>query len=868
IKIKPYLNNLTTNGAITVTLNVKDETNAIIFHVKDIEIDRSSLKIRSVKSDNPLGITSQNYIEGEKYKIVLDEPLTKNIMYTLELTYVGHLNNHLQGFYRSHYEQLENDGVTTRYLASTQFSPTDARRAFPCFDEPSFKANFSIVIGRPSNMPSLSNMPLEKSDIDTVDKGWTWDYYQTTPKMSTYLVAFVVSDLQGYGSSDKLMKVWSRRHLISETTYAAEFAPKVLRFFENYFNITFPLPKIDIVAIPDFGYNAMENWGLITFRESALLYNEQDSDVDNKRSIATILAHELGHQWFGNLVTPKWWNDLWLKEGFATYLQYLGSDFAEPSWHINEEFIISETNRAFELDALESSRAISFDVKNSRQIRQTFDELSYGKGACIIRMMNHFLGENVFKIGLINFLNKYKYGNANREDLFAVLTEEAHKSGSLDKSMTIKDIMDSWTKQPGFPVVTAIADKANKKLILSQKRFLFTNQQNDSSTWWVPISIITDLDEKYHDTKPTVWLKNEPMVTINLNMSQWYLININQTGYYIVNYDESNWRKLTENIMNFPPLIRGQLISDSMDLARANLLDYDIPLKLLSRMAIRDSAIMFIPITITFKKLEYLSDVLANTPVFGLFEEFQSTVFKSTYRSVDSDTNYYSDDYLLQKIRKAVLKWSCRKTDSECAIRSHHKFRFWMEKNERVPPNLRDIVYCTAIRQGSEAEWNFAYNQYLRTASVSEKNVLLDALGCTTKRWLLSRYLDFLVHNDSSIRIQDAGRVFKSVSDNNVASTMAFDFLRMNWDKLLAHYGEGFNIISKMVKSLPRYMNTEYQLAELIRFKNEIRNNIGTASQAFDSTIEKVRGNVDWMKKNYHSVEKWLIEHRNYYNML
>ncbi|XP_063912538.1 aminopeptidase N-like isoform X2 [Zophobas morio] len=865
IQIKPYLNNLTFHGSIVMTLNIKDETDEIIFNVKNIEIDKPSLKIKSAKSDKPLQIASQDYLQGERYKIVLDESMSKNIMYTLELMYVGHLNNHLQGFYRSSYD--ENSDSFEKYLASTQFSPTDARRAFPCFDEPSFKANFTLIIGRFSNMTSLANMPLEKSDQDENYKDMFWDYYKTTPKMSTYLVAFVVSDLQGYGSSDKLIKIWSRRSLSIQARYAAELAPKVLHFFEDYFNISFPLPKIDIVAIPDFGYNAMENWGLITFRESALLYNTNEPDVDSRRTIATILSHELGHQWFGNLVTPKWWNDLWLKEGFSSYVQYLGTDFAEPSWRIKDEFMFSETNRAFAIDGFESSRPISFEVKNSRQIKQTFDELSYAKGAAIVRMMNHFLGEETFKNGIISYLKKHQFGNADRDDLFETLNKEAHKKGSLDSSLNVKTIMDSWTKQPGFPVVTAIRDVANKKLILSQKRFLFTTRPLDNSTWWVPISIVTDVNPDFDNTRPTVWLKNEPMVTVNLNMSSWYLINIHQTGYFIVNYDEANWKSLTENIMLLPPLIRAQLISDSMDLARANLLDYDIPLKLVQLMALRDKDIMFVPTHVAFKKLEYLSDMLSSTPSFGLFETFHSTIFKETYTLVNSNRDYYSDNYLGQRIRKTVMKWACRKSDSECAITSHRLFRQWMEHKTIIPPNIRDVVYCTAIRQGNEAEWQFAFNRYLNTTSVTEKNVLLDALGCTTRKWLLSRYLGHLVRNDSSIRIQDASRVFKSVCDNNIANTMAFDFLRTHWNELLSHYGEGFNIISKMVKSLPRFMNTEYQLSELIRFRNEIRNNISTASQAFDSTIEKVRGNVEWIKKNYHSVENWLTVHQEHFHL-
>ncbi|KAJ8960401.1 hypothetical protein NQ318_013681, partial [Aromia moschata] len=861
IQIVPHLQNLTTNGTVTIRLDVLEDTNKIIFHVNNITIDKHSVSVTSTKPDSrPIKIDDQSHVEGQKYKIELNEGLKKGEQYLLEIKYNGALNTHLQGFYRSQYHDANGQ---ERYTASTQFSPTDARRAFPCFDEPLFKAKFTINLARPSNMSTLSNMPLKTSDVSVDMADTYWDHYPETPKMPTYLVAFMVSDLRGRTAvNNTMIKVWSRTDYLPQTQYALTIAPEILEYFENYFEIKFPLPKMDIVAVPEFGFNAMENWGLITFRESSLLYDPRRSTNDDKRTIATVLAHEIAHQWFGNLVTPKWWNDLWLKEGFATYLEYFGVNHAEPKWKIVDEFLPSETERAMAIDALESSRPISFEVKNGKQIRQAFDEISYAKGACIIRMMNHFLGETVFKNGLINFLKTYQGRNADRQDLFSSLTEEAHKAGVLLPNETVRIIMDTWTGRAGFPVVTATADYERHKLHISQKRF-YLIEKDEKSSWWVPLSFTNQKNADFNDTKPKFWLKGQYEITEDVELNGWYLLNTMHTGYFIVNYDERNWRALSKHIMDLPPPIRAQLISDSMDLARANLLDYDIPLRMISTMAVNDQAIMLVPTVMAFDKLKFLSDILSATPVFGLFEEYHQTIFKETYNIVTFDDRI--DDYITRRIRETVLEWSCRSPESSCAHESRSRFRELIIKGTSVEPNLRPIVYCTAVRDGNEVEWNFAYDKYLTTSSTSEKNALLDALGCTQLRWLLSRYLNKLL-DDTSIRIQDADRVFESVAKNKIGTPIAFNFLRANWDELVAHYGDGFNIIGKMVKSLAENMNTEYQLNELERFRDSVKDNLSTTSMAFDTAIETVRANVEWMKKNYGQVAAWLHKNKdNYY---
>ncbi|CAH0563653.1 unnamed protein product [Brassicogethes aeneus] len=322
IKIIPNLKTLDISGVVRITFIVKNETNKIIFNLSNIIIVEESVKITQKENSKSIEIKSQNYMECCLYEIALNNPLKVEEEYFLDLAYSGELNKSLQGFYKMTY--LDNfDDVRTG--ASTQFSPTDARKAFPCFDEPHFKATFRISIARPSDMKTLSNMILEKSEPIIGSDNYVWDHYPETPKMPTYIVGFMITTLKTTSNLDNLIRVWCRGILLGLTDFATDLAPKILNYLEDYFDIKFPLPKMDLVAVPEFGFSAMENYGMITFRENVLLCNKNAS-IDEKKKSALVMGHEIAHQWFGNLVTPSTWNDLWLKEGFATYFEYLSVD--------------------------------------------------------------------------------------------------------------------------------------------------------------------------------------------------------------------------------------------------------------------------------------------------------------------------------------------------------------------------------------------------------------------------------------------------------------------------------------------------------------------------------------------------------------
>ncbi|CAL4078622.1 unnamed protein product, partial [Meganyctiphanes norvegica] len=583
VRLQPFINgDYTIKGLIGIVMECKEPANNVSLHIADIITKNETIKLHPSNNLRGEGLAIKQHVfdkEREFYVAHLAAPLEVGKNYTLIMEFEGLLNDNLRGFYRSFY--TDKFGVKKR-IATTQFQVTDARRAFPCFDEPALKASFDVTIGRQTNMTAISNMPLKKTTPIDDEKGWVWDQFETTVPMSTYLVGFVVSDfphVTSYTEDGVLFRVWARDSAINQAEYARQIGPKVLTYFTKYFNIPYPLPKQDMVAVPDFRAGAMENWGLSIYRDSALLYEPGVSTARNKQRVANIVAHELAHQWFGNLVTPSWWTDLWLNEGFATYCANIGTNAVQPSWKMFEQSVVS-LQGVFTLDCLESSHPISIPVGHPDEIGQIFDQITYQKGAAIIRMMNHFLTEKTFRKGVTNYLNKYAYKAAEQDNLWQFLTDQAQADKTLDSGLTVKMVMDTWTLQMGYPVISVKRNQDGSSATVTQERFLLVKNANSTDKhdykWWVPLSYTTQDELNFANTKNKLWLnKNECQITLSglPRSNKWIIVNTQQTGYYRVNYDIKNWMLLINQLTNedhlaIHTLNRAQLIDDSLVLAR------------------------------------------------------------------------------------------------------------------------------------------------------------------------------------------------------------------------------------------------------------------------------------------------------------
>ena len=469
LQFEPLFHNFTFNAMEIITISLSKATDLII-------LDAAELKIKKCHVEQGTKIITANASLNEKNER-LTIKLSKKIKGKAKLCirFTGVLNDRLLGFYKSQYK--DNKGKT-KYLATTQFEAADARRAFPCWDEPAVKATFDVSLLVDRHHDAISNMPvISKKNVDSK----ILYKFGRTPIMSTYLLYLGVGEfeyLHGRLRNIKIRIVTTKGNK-NKGKLSLDFTKKFLSEYEKYFGIKYPLPKLDMIAIPDFAAGAMENWGAITFREAILLYDPKTSSTRTKQYIAEVISHEIAHQWFGNLVTMKWWNDLWLNESFATFMATKIVDKFYPEWDLWDQFLDDAMLQAMSLDSLRNSHPINVDVKHPAQIREIFDVISYDKGGNVLRMLENYVGIENFRKGLKHYLTSHKFSNAEGQDLWNSIGKISHKP--------VSSMMKTWIDQVGYPVVDV--KRENSKISLTQRRFLSDGSKLAKGKWAIPITI-------------------------------------------------------------------------------------------------------------------------------------------------------------------------------------------------------------------------------------------------------------------------------------------------------------------------------------------------------------------------------------------
>ena len=446
---------------------MKEDTSSIALNTLELEIQSSSVSSNGVE----VASSPKHSFDADKQttSFSLGEKLAAGSKAIFTIHFTGILNDKLAGFYRSTYKHP--DG-TNHYLATTQMEPTDARRAFPCFDEPALKATYTVTLVADKNHTCLSNMDeASEKEVDSKITGGKRKAvtFNKTPLMSTYLLAFIIGELNYVETNNFRLpiRVYSPPSSnIEHGRFSLELAARTLAFYEKEFDSKYPLPKMDMVAIPDFSAGAMENWGLVTYRSVDLLFDETASGASTKQRVAEVVQHELAHQWFGNLVTMDFWDGLWLNEGFATWMSWYSCNTFYPEWKIWEGYVTDNLASALALDSLRSSHPIEVPVKRADEVNEIFDAISYSKGSAVLRMLSKYLGEDVFMEGIRRYLKKHAYGNTRTEDLWAALADASGKP--------VESIMSIWTKNVGYPVVSVTENESKKTIHVKQNRFLKT----------------------------------------------------------------------------------------------------------------------------------------------------------------------------------------------------------------------------------------------------------------------------------------------------------------------------------------------------------------------------------------------------------
>ncbi|KAM3257108.1 hypothetical protein ACQJBY_049440 [Aegilops geniculata] len=518
--LRPDLVACTFSGSVAISVAVSAPTRFLVLNALDLSVNRTSIRFQALAPTEVVFFKDDGVLVlGFAKQLPLGEGL-------LKMDFTGILNDQMRGFYRSKYQYKGKE----RNMAVTQFESVYARRCFPCWDEPAFKAKFKLTLEVPSELVALSNMPVANATFAGPTKTVR---YQESPPMSTYLVAIVVGlfeYVEGMTTKGTRVRVYTQIGKSNQGKFALDVGVKSLNLYKDYFDTPYPLPKLDMVAIPDFAAGAMENYGLITYREVALLFDDKSSSASSKQNVAVTVAHELAHQWFGNLVTMEWWTHLWLNEGFATGMSHLAVDSFFPEWKIWTQFL-DRTTTALRLDSLEASHPIEVEIHHASEVDQIFDAISYDKGTSVIRMLQSYLGAERFQKAMASYMKKYAYSNAKTEDLWAVLEKETGEP--------VKDLMTTWMKQKGYPVINAKI-KGND-IEIEQAQFLLDGSSG-SGMWIVPITSGCGA----YDTQKKLLLKlKRDKLVIGSQCGDrkkggnfFTKLNVNGTGFYRVKYDD------------------------------------------------------------------------------------------------------------------------------------------------------------------------------------------------------------------------------------------------------------------------------------------------------------------------------------------
>uniref|UniRef100_A0A7N6AP20 Aminopeptidase n=1 Tax=Anabas testudineus TaxID=64144 RepID=A0A7N6AP20_ANATE len=759
-------------GESTVEFECVEDTDLIIIHSHKLNYSDSekTLGVRLTPVNDAVNVPTikSAWLQPvTQYLVVqLNGKLTSGNRYQLSTKFTGELADDLGGFYRSEYKE---DGVT-KIVATTQMQPTDARKAFPCFDEPAMKAVFYITLIHDHGTIALSNAEeKESTNVTIAGQDLRMTVFEPTKKMSTYLLAFIVCDFDFISNTTDqlLIRIFARKSAIAadQGEYALNKTGPILKFFEKYYNSSYPLPKSDQIALPDFNAGAMENWGLITYRETALLYDEAYSSSSNKERIATIIAHELAHMWFGNLVTLRWWNDLWLNEGFASYVEYLGAHEAEPDWNVKDLIVLSDVHRVFAIDALASSHPLTSnedDIQKPAQISELFDAISYSKGASVLRMLSDFLTEDVFTMGLQTYLAEFAFGNAVYTDLWNHL-QTAVIASKTDLPDTVHNIMNTWVLQMGFPVVTIDTTTG----VISQKHFLLDPNSE----------ITTPSPFKYSIYITQHWYKNSTGIKSSISLSP---------------------------IIKCPILFqRAQIISTVLALNTTKYL-------------IREREYM--PWQSTLNNLDFFYLMFDRTEVYGPMQDYlrkQVTPLFDYYKTMTDNWSKVPDKHMDQYNQVNAISLACRTGLEECQTLATTWFEQWRTTNiNPIHPNLRSTIYCNAIAAGGAVEWDFAWSQFLNATIAIEADKLRSALACTKQPWLLNRYLEYTL-NPTLIRKQDATSTIVYIANNVVGQPLAWDFVRARWSYIFTEYGGGSFSFSNLINGVTKRFSTQFELDQV-----------------------------------------------------
>ena len=725
---------------------------------ESISLHSKGLTIQSATIDNQPADVSF----GEFDELRLSQPNLENGNHTIHINFSGTITDAMHGLYPCYFTH---DGIK-KQLFATQFESHHAREVFPCVDEPAAKAEYDLTLVTRTGITVLGNMPV-KSEEENGDSLTTT--FEKTPRMSSYLLAFVIGELHKKSAHTKSgveVNVWATPAQNENTLdFALDIATRSIDFYDEYFGVKYPLPKSDHVALPDFSSGAMENWGLITYRESCLLADPELTPESSRRFIATVIAHELSHQWFGNLVTMQWWNDLWLNESFANMMEYVAIDALHPDWHMWEDFATNEVTAALRRDSLDGVQSVQADVNHPDEISTLFDPaIVYAKGGRLLVMVRKLIGEEAFRAGLKSYFEKFAYKNTVGNDLWQELESAS--------GQPIVNLMNTWISQPGLPVVSV--SNSHDAAILSQERFFIGEHQPSDALWPIPLFANQPLDVKILDQKETTVSIEKPLQ-----------LNCGLSAHFVTKYDKSTREYLLKNITELPTLDKICILQDATILARAGFENSAslLPLALSLKTETNEKVFGMAAGALTELRKFVDDNDAARNSLKKISGEFARATFEEL--GWDEKAGESDDD---RERRTAALSLMMYSEDKE--VLNEAKTRFDNNKLEDLPTEIRALIISANVRHFETPEMiENLFTAYKNTPSNDLQNDI--AIGLTsTKNPKTAEKILANIKDSNIIRPQDASRWFVYLIRTRENRQIAWNWLKENWTWVEGTFGE------------------------------------------------------------------------------
>jgi aminopeptidase N len=805
IRVVPNIENFTFAGSETVKLNVRSPTRQLVLNALELGIQKASVDGKELPTS---AITIDK--ETELLTLTLPSELTAGD-HSLALRFTGKINQQGQGLFYMPYQ--EQGSGARKIMLGTQFEATDARRFFPCWDEPVFRARFQLTVVVPENWLAVSNMPVES---ESKIAGGKEVRFAPTPPMSSYLNVFVAGELNLIESrvGPTQVRVITTKGKAELGRYALEASAQILRYYNDYFGVPYPLPKLDQIAVPGGFGGAMENWGGITYFESTLLFDPENSSGDTRQNIYEVLAHEMAHMWFGDLVTMAWWDNLWLNEGFASWMGSKCTAHFNPQWEVwlARELPRDPTRRtgiakdaAMEGDARSTTHPIQQPVATEAEANSAFDDITYKKGQSFLRMLESFFGEDIFRDGIRRYIEAHKYSNTTTADLWNALSQVSNES--------VGAIAAGWTEQPGFPVVK-VKREADGKVQLTQERFTVNFKNAPLLLWKIPLTYSID-----GEPRATLLMTDKTAALDNIPADQALKLNVNGTGNYRVEYDAGSWKLFLEALQKLAVEDRVSLLSDAWALVQAGRAPASLYFGLVEKLppssdlAEREQII---------EVLEFMNRLLVGGPECKKFQQYVRSLLHPIFAKLGWEPNA-GERPTAASLRASLIRTLGDSGDPEIIAGCRERFEKYLADPASLAPDLRPAVLLVVGRYADEKTWNKLHELGLKTTSIADKQNYYNALSQAADPKLIRKTLAIALTEE--LPTSRAVFLVARVARDSGHPEIAWEFAAANMKMLLAKTdAAGAN---RYAPSLFTFFSDESRAIEL---KTYARGNLPAAS--------------------------------------